>query len=64
MDGVFVGENYWSKVERKDRYSGPNQDKPGADGTMDSPIVILFGNLGHYHLIAPLEKIKQKEEGQ
>ena len=60
--GYPIGGNYWSKVEGEDRYSGLDQDEPGTDGIMDSPVVIPFGNLDHYPLMAPPEEIKQKEE--
>ena len=45
------GGNYWSDYLGPDDYNGALQDKPGSDGIIDVPFIILPGNVDAYPLL-------------
>lgn len=51
-DGYPSGGNYWSDYTGPDRFSGPNQDRPGSDGLGETPYVIV-DNADMYPLTSP-----------
>lgn len=58
--GYPAGGNFWSGDPIVDRYSGQDQDHPGADGIRDSPKEIPFNNVDRYPLV---DQPVAKEEG-
>jgi len=44
-----AGGNYFDNWATPDTQSGPNQDQPGADGVVDSPFFITFGESQDYY---------------
>ena len=49
--GYSAGGNFWGGNPVQDRFSGVNQDQPGADGISDNPKKIPFGNVDRYPLM-------------
>ncbi len=50
-DGYPSGGNYWSDYTGVDRYSGPNQDRPGSDNIGDTPHDVDYNSQDRYPLM-------------
>jgi len=55
-NGYPCGGNYWSDYTGIDKYSGPKQDKLGADVIGDTPYTINQNNIDRYPLMNPWKK--------
>jgi parallel beta-helix repeat protein len=57
--GYPAGGNYWAGEAFEDRFSGPDQDEPGADGIADASRAIPFSGVDRYPLAAAPENAEE-----
>lgn len=61
-DGYPAGGNFWAGEAFEDRFSGADQDEPGADGIADAPRAIPFESIDRYPLMAAPDGVEEGPE--